>query len=415
VISGRQLHGQEALTNQFMYYAQSTALSRAVHGVPIPVRCTVCQSPCGARCANPRAPSNTTDLRGGTRRAQAAREQFLQEKINHEAATIAKLINLPHQHALLVLPECVQQNLRHLQRSLKSDDRVHLGDKLDTTLREAVARIRGHPRPTDQLDAAVISLQIKMGGLGILSYKTVVPHAYPAASEAADTTLAPILTPGTLPASTQLTTQHQRCQEIFAGNREALLGSLNPEQAKAGVEAPSSAGSGSPRYHSSHPSASPTLRLPQRCSCAPSPASGRPTVPTAEKQTSSVTHEVCLQRKFRRVARHEGAKHIIGQALAFTPGTRVRLEPLGHQTSRRNDIQVITLLGSQATGLANAEYDLTVVSVSSKDARATYLPNQDSDRLGCPTSTSTQLLTTRPATARQAISHSTPSSSPWAA
>jgi alpha-L-rhamnosidase len=55
VISGRQLHGQEALTNQFMYYAQSTALSRAVHGVPIPVRCTVCQSPCGARCANPRA------------------------------------------------------------------------------------------------------------------------------------------------------------------------------------------------------------------------------------------------------------------------------------------------------------------------------------------------------------------------
>jgi hypothetical protein len=62
VISGRQLHGQEALTNQFMYYAQSTALSRAVHGVPIPVRCTVCQSPCGARCANPRAPSNKAGL-----------------------------------------------------------------------------------------------------------------------------------------------------------------------------------------------------------------------------------------------------------------------------------------------------------------------------------------------------------------
>ncbi|GFZ52439.1 hypothetical protein JCM24511_10212, partial [Saitozyma sp. JCM 24511] len=53
-------------------------------------------------------------------------------------------------------------------------------------------------------DAAVISLPIKMGGLGILSYKTVAPHAYAAASEGADTTLAPILTPGTLPASTQL-------------------------------------------------------------------------------------------------------------------------------------------------------------------------------------------------------------------
>jgi hypothetical protein len=70
--------------------------------------------------------------------ARAAREQFLQEKIDHEAATVAKLINLPHQHALLVLRVCVQQNLRHLQRSLKSDDLVHLWDKLDTTLREAL-------------------------------------------------------------------------------------------------------------------------------------------------------------------------------------------------------------------------------------------------------------------------------------
>ena len=79
------------------------------------------------------------------------------------------------------------------------------------------------------------------------------------------------------------------------------------------------------------------------------------------------------------MARHEGAKHIMGQALASTPGTRVRLEPLGHQTSRRNDIQVFSLLGSQATGLANAEYDLTVVTLANKDARATKLPNQDTD------------------------------------
>jgi hypothetical protein len=52
-------------------------------------------------------------------------------------------------------------------------------------------------------------------------------------------------------------------------------------------------------------------------------------------------------------------------------------EPLGHQTSRRIDIQVITLLGSQATGLANAEYNLTVVSLTSKDARAMSLPEHD--------------------------------------
>jgi hypothetical protein len=254
--------------------------------------------------------------------ARSAKEQFLQEKIDHEAATVAKLINLPHQHALLVLRVCVQQNLRHLQRSLKSGDLVHVWDKLDNTLREAVTRIRGLPRPTDQLDAAVISLPIKRGGLGILSYKTVAPHAYAAASEAADTTLAPILTPGTLPDSTQLITQHQRCQEMFAGNREALLGSLTPERAKAVVEASSKLG----RVWLTTIPFQPSLRLTDFEVAA---ALQLRTL-TGERE-AHCTHcgeanffghpEVSLQRKLWRVARHEGAKHIIGQALASTPGT----------------------------------------------------------------------------------------------
>ncbi|GFZ48404.1 hypothetical protein JCM24511_06152 [Saitozyma sp. JCM 24511] len=81
-----------------------------------------------------------------------------------------------------------------------------------------------------------------MGGISILSYKTVAPHAYAAASEAADITLPPILTSESLPASTQLITQHQRCKWIFAGSREALLVSLTPEQAKTVVEASSKLG-----------------------------------------------------------------------------------------------------------------------------------------------------------------------------
>jgi hypothetical protein len=121
--------------------------------------------------------TNGLRMLGTCVRARSAREQFLQGKIDHEAATVAKLINLPHEHALLVLRVCVQQNLRHLQRSLKSDDLVHLWDKLDTILRDAVIRIRAHPRHADNsLDATLISLPIKMGGLGILSYKTVAPQ-----------------------------------------------------------------------------------------------------------------------------------------------------------------------------------------------------------------------------------------------
>jgi hypothetical protein len=40
----------------------------------------------------------------------AARERFLEAKIIAEEALLAKLVNLPHQHALLVLQQCLQQN-----------------------------------------------------------------------------------------------------------------------------------------------------------------------------------------------------------------------------------------------------------------------------------------------------------------
>jgi hypothetical protein len=163
-----------------------------------------------------------------------------------------------------------------------------------------------------------------MGGIGILSYKTVAPHAYAAASEAADTTLAPILTPGSLPDSTQLITQHQRCQEIFTGNKEALLGSLAPEQAKVVVEASSKLGRVwlttipfQPSLRLSHFEVAAALQLRTL-------AGKRETHCTNCGETNVFGHpEVCLQRKFRRVARHEGAKNIMGQALASTPGTRV--------------------------------------------------------------------------------------------
>jgi hypothetical protein len=155
--------------------------------------------------------------------------------------------------------------------------------------------------------------------LGILSYKTVAPHAYAAASEAADTTLSPILTPGSLPASTQLITQHQRCQEIFTGNRDALLSSLTPEQAKAVVEASSKLGGA---WLTTIPF-QPSLRLTDSEVAAAlqlrTLAREREAHCTNRGEPNFFGHpEVCLQRKFRRVARHEGAKHIMGQALAST-------------------------------------------------------------------------------------------------
>jgi hypothetical protein len=77
-------------------------------------------------------------------------------------------------------------------------------------------------------------------------------------------------------------------------------------------------------------------------------------------------------------ARRSQAYHRTGPRVYpwYPSQTRTPWPP--NQQAQRHP-QVITLLGSQATGLANAEDDLTVVSLASKDARATNLPNQDTD------------------------------------
>ncbi|RSH95836.1 hypothetical protein EHS25_000929 [Saitozyma podzolica] len=56
--------------------------------------------------------------------ARAAREQFLQEKIDHEATTVAKLINLPHQHALLVLRDTDPSRLANKHLAPFADHKV---------------------------------------------------------------------------------------------------------------------------------------------------------------------------------------------------------------------------------------------------------------------------------------------------
>jgi hypothetical protein len=116
-----------------------------------------------------------------------------------------------------------------VQRYLKSDGLIHLWDRLDAILAPTLHRSPG---------STPISLSIKKGRLGILSY--IASHAYAAASEAG-TTLAPILYES-LPAGTQLITQYQGFQGIFARNREALLGPLTTVPANVVMEASSKLG-----------------------------------------------------------------------------------------------------------------------------------------------------------------------------
>jgi hypothetical protein len=169
----------------------------------------------------------------------AVRERFLEATIAGEEALLAKLVDLPHQHALLVLRQCLQQNLRHLQRSLRSDDLGHLWERLDASLANSVRRIRAaaYPAPSPAVDNALIALPIKLGGLVILSVKTWAPLAFAASSEASDTLLAPLLDQDTDTANHTVLSQPERCQEAFVATRDSLLESLDPQSAKSVIAA----------------------------------------------------------------------------------------------------------------------------------------------------------------------------------
>ena len=304
-----------------------------------------------------------------------ARASFLEAKIEREEQLLTQLVDLPHQHALLVLRTCLQQNLRHLQRSLQSGDLSHLWQRLDSAIFNAARRIRaGDQDFLQQQDNALLSLPVRLGGLGLLSFNACAPHAYTAASEASDILLAPLLADHGVPLPTEVTTlitQRERCQKTFLATRDNLLDSLSPLGQAHIVESGSLLGrkwlSVIPFFQALKLSdfevsaALHTRTLRQGCHlhCR-----------HCGLQNSMGRDEICSLRAPWTMARHEQAKGVIGQALSTLEGVQVRLEPLILNTQRRNDIQ---LIGSQASQLSSQEFDLTIVSLDSQDALSTTL------------------------------------------
>jgi len=77
----------------------------------------------------------------GSTDSQAA---FLEAKVDSLLDQAKILASLPHQHALLLLRQCLQQDLRHLQRSSASDSKNKAAwSRLDQGLLNEVRRLRG--------------------------------------------------------------------------------------------------------------------------------------------------------------------------------------------------------------------------------------------------------------------------------
>ncbi|AAW44842.1 hypothetical protein CNG04710 [Cryptococcus deneoformans JEC21] len=302
------------------------------------------------------------------------RAEFLEGRIRKEMAKVGKLKDLPHQHALLLLCFCIQQNLRHLQRSLRSDDLVDLWERLDTMLWEEVKRMRMRQREDtveeEALGRSLTKLPARLGGLGLLSFKDVAPLAYRSAAEASDTLLDNL---GLLSSPEEPPTpvpQRTRCAELWESQQEAILRNLGDTERKRLTENAS-------RLGRSWLSVIPYLQ-PLRLSNVEI-ASGLhdrtlvgSSIPVCRfcGSDSPLGHdELCRARNPWTQRRHNAINRVIYQHLKQIQGATVEIEPHTLSGQRRNDLRV---RGSSA--LAFTDYDLKVYSLGDRDARSTVTP-----------------------------------------
>jgi hypothetical protein len=244
----------------------------------------------------------------------------------------------------------------------------------------AQIRATASPAPSLAVDNALISLPVKLGGLGILSFKTCAPLAFTAASEASDSLLASLLDQDIDTTNRSVLSQGERCQEAFLSSKKSLLESLDPQSAKSVIEASYLLG----RKWVSVIPFSPALRLNDfEVSAALHARTLLPGGATHCRHCGARNQlghdEICVRRAPWTVARHEQAKRAIGTALATVDGLQVHLEPLITGTQRRNDIRIT---GSAASGLSSEEMDTTIVSLAFQDSQTATLqlttPDDDS-------------------------------------
>jgi hypothetical protein len=106
---------------------------------------------------------------------------FLGKKVDEQVRLLDRLLSLSFQTPLLLLRQCTQHNLRHHQRGLRTDD---LPCCWAGQIQQSLLVLRSSPRCLST-DAQITSLPTRLGGLGILSFDEVRPHARAAAIEAA--------------------------------------------------------------------------------------------------------------------------------------------------------------------------------------------------------------------------------------
>jgi hypothetical protein len=326
------------------------------------------------RCIND-VRENGLGLLGSFIGPKEAREVFLKDKVEAEARKLERLTLLPHQHALLLLRFCIQQNLRHLQRSLRTDDLQHVWATMDRHLQTALRRIsatgfhESDPMGPGEPQEELITLPARLGGVGLLSFHECAPIAYQAAAELADYIIGPLF--ATDAEAAQPRTQKERCFEVFAARRDGLFDRLSEAEQAMVLESASALGRA---WLSIFPSI-PHFRLSDAVISAGlhvrllQPPRTR-VCPRCLSPNTAAHSETCNLQTAWTTARHEIVKYSIGRALRSLPAAQVEYEPhLPGSTQRRHDI---FFSGAVASGLADVYYDVSVVSLVSQVALRSY-------------------------------------------
>jgi hypothetical protein len=292
----------------------------------------------------------------------AFRRSFLEAKVDHQVGLLRSLGDLKSQHALLLLRFCIQQDLRHLQRTLRTDDLPGVWDDLDAALLDAALLLRSSPRRLDT-DADLVTLPARLGGLGVLSHAECAPLAFASGSEAADRALAPALLLD-VDDDKAVVTQRARCDKAFNTRLERVLRRL------PGLERDTVSESGTVlgrRWLGVVPFRS-VLELSDA-----EVASGlhfRTLCPGSLDfcadcgDAAPFGHdEACSGRAPVALGRHEQIKRLVNNTLTSNAKFRVVLEPLVPGTQLRTDLRIAGPDGVR-------ELDITVVSLASQDARS---------------------------------------------
>ena len=273
---------------------------------------------------------------------------------------------MPSQHALLILRTCLLPRLRHLLRTISPEGTQDVWTRLDDAVKAAVTALRWAPGRTesDEIDHTLISLPIRLGGLGLLSYADTRQHAAEAAAELSNTVLATLT--DAIPAPLTTKSQRDRCAEMFLEQREKMMEDLTVPERMTIVENASAVGRRWLSVIPTQPQACLNdfeMALALRHRTLSPPQTDRCRM-CGHQQPDMFHAESCRHTQGDRQRRHEVVKYALGRALARTPGSSVIYEPIvierAPSQARYNDVRYS---GSIECGLRPMEFDVKVLGL----------------------------------------------------